>query len=408
ATPVRPMAEDWRTQWRPAPRVGENPDPAGAEKFGAKVAIVWWSPRPDTPNWFGFPEPSDAEAFRAMVDDFHARGIKVLLYDNLTCACPHVPEIIEYSGEWFLGGPRPVALPTEAGTDDVARGRWMRVNLTHPDWTDFIVGWERRVMDEFGVDGWYFDCAVPYPVEGRHPVFDYREACRRAYVAVKRHDPEGLVITHMSGHYMAPALAFTDAMLQGEQFRWQLPEFFVTDDYTRVLRLDYARTELTGRNLGVAPVFLPEFPGGAGHHRNRRNTEHLLAVTRLHDINVWPIWCDPTPVGELWTALDRFGIGAPDVQFLPYWQAAPPATADDAEVLVSAYRRKGRALLVVSNFLGHEGRTVRVTPNLEALSLPAAFAATDLMTGNTLSVTDGAIEVTLPEGRARYIMVVER
>jgi len=220
--------------------------------------------------------------------------------------------------------------------------------------------------------------------------------------------PEGLIITHMSSHYVAPSLAFTDAMLQGEQFRWPVPEFQVKNDYTEVLSLDYARCELTGRNLGVVPVFLPEFSGARGGERNRRNTEHLLAVTRLHDMNVWPIWCDKEPIKELWQALDRFGIGAPDVQFLPYWQPAPPATADHDEVLTSAYRREGRALLVVSNFLGHEDRTVHVTPDLAALGLPATLAATDMLTGDPLTLADGSIEVALPEGRARYVVLQPR
>ena len=79
-------------------------------------------------------------------------------------------------------------------------------------------------------------------------------------------------------------MAFTDAMLQGEQYRWPLPHWQVQSDYTRVLRLDYARTELTGINLGVVPVFLPEFPGGDLGPRNRRNSEHMLSATRLHDM----------------------------------------------------------------------------------------------------------------------------
>ncbi len=402
ATPVRPMADDWRAEWRPAPRLGQNPDPTGAEEFGAKVAFIWWSDSPQTQKWFGFPEPSDPDAFRAMVDDFHARGIKVLLYSNLTCASPNVSEAIEYSGELFRR-PQTIPLPAADQAPGAERGRWLRVDLRHPDWADYIVGYQAKVMDEYGVDGWYFDCATPYIIDGAHPIFEYREACKRAYVAVKQHDPEGLVITHMSSHYMAPSLAFNDAMLQGEQFRWEVPEFYVTDDYTKVLRLDYARTELTGRNLGTVPVFLPEFPGGVGRHRNRRNTEHLLAVTRLHDMVLWPIWCDSEPVGEQWQALDRFGIAEADTEFLPYWEDAPPAVADHEEVLVSAYRRDGGALLVVSNFLGHEDRTVKVTPNLEALGLAAGFTASDMMTGEVISVANGSLQIQLLEGRMRLV-----
>ncbi len=239
-----------------------------------------------------------------------------------------------------------------------------------------------------------------------HPVFDYREACRRAYIAVHDRRPEGGIITHMSGHYTAPFLSFTDAMLQGEQYRWPLPHWQVEDDYTQVLHLDYARTELTGLNLGVAPVFLPEYSGARGGARNRRNTEHLLAVTRLHDMNVWPIWCDPEPVRELWRAQDRFGIGEADVQFLPYWEE-PPAETDAEEVLVSGYSRPGRGMLVVSNFLGHEDRTVTVRPNGAVLGFERAFTATDLLTGEPIAVEAGCLRLDLPEGRARYVLLIE-
>ncbi|MGD9495804.1 MAG: LamG domain-containing protein [Armatimonadota bacterium] len=404
-TPVRPMPEDWRTDWRLSPRVGEMPDPTVAEQYGAGYAVIWWSPRPDTPRWFAFPEPADPACFRAMVDDFHARGVKVLIYGNLTNLSPNVPEAIEYSGEWFLR-PTPALLP--APDDPAPPERWLTANLRNPDWIDFIVGWQARVIDEYGVDGWYFDCAVPYGPPGLHPVFDYREACRRAYVALHERKPDGGIITHMSGHYTAAFLSFTDAMLQGEQYRWPLPHWQVASDYTQVLRLDYARTELTGINLGVVPVFLPEYSGLRGGERNRRNTEHLLAVTCLHDMNVWPIWCDPQPVGEMWRALDeRFGIGASDVEFLPYWER-PPAATDAQDVLVSGYRRPGRAMLVVSNFLGHEDRTVRVRPNSALLGFERPFSAADLLTGEAIPVEAGALSLDLPEGRARYVLLTEQ
>ncbi len=405
ATPVRPMAENWRTNWRLSPRVGEIPDPEVAEEFGAEQAVIWWSERPDTPRWFAFPEPTAPDAFRAMVDDYHARGVKVVVYDNLTNISPNVPEAIEYSGEWFHR-PTPALLPDP--DHPAPPERWLHANLRNPDWIDFIIGWEARVIDEYGVDGWYYDEAVPYAMDGTHPVFAYREACRRAWVALHDRKPEGGIITHMSGHYTAAFLSFSDAMLQGEQYRWPLPHWQVRNDYTQVLKLDYARTELTGINLGVVPVFLPEFSGARGGERNRRNTEHLLAVTRLHDMLVWPIWCDPEPIRELWQAQDeRFGIGEPDVEFLPYWEE-PPAVTDVEDVLVSGYRRPGRGLLVVSNFLGHEDRTVTVRPNAAVLGFERAFTAADLLTGEPIAVEAGALRLDLPEGRARYVVLMEQ
>ncbi len=405
ATPVRPMEEGWRSDWRVAPRVGLNPDPQDAEEFGAKYAVVWWSDEPTTPRWFGFPEPSDPEAFKQMVDDFHARGIKVLVYESLTSASPNTPEAIEYSGEWFRT-PNPTAL---RGPDEEAPPeRWRRVDQRHPDWIDFIVGHQARVMEQYGVDGWYFDCARPFPMrEGDYPSFAYREACKRAYVAVKNHDPDGEIITHMSAHYITPALSFSDAMLPGEQFRWPLPKWEVKNDYTEVLSLDYARTELTGKNLGCVPVFLPEFGGRSGGERNERNSWHLLAMTRLHDMNVWPIWTAREPFRQMWEAQDRFGIGAEDVEFIGYWDAQVAETDSD-EVLASAYARPTSALLVVSNFLGHEDRTVAVRPDLGIIGLEGEVTAEDLLTGEQIAIDAGTMTLDLPEGRARYVVIREQ
>jgi hypothetical protein len=402
ATPVRPMPEGWRADWRLSPHVGVNPDPEREAEFGAKIAINWWSDNHATPKWFGFPQPTDPAAWRELIDDYHSRGMKVLVYNNLTSASPNTPEAIEYSGEWFRT-PNPTALrgPDEAAPPE----RWLRVDQKHPDWGDFIIGWEARALDEYGVDGWYFDCAQPYQMQdGVFPVFAYRELCKRAYVAVKNHDPDGQVITHMSAHYITPALAFSDAMLPGEQFRWPLPEWDVKDDYTEVLSLDYARTELMGKNLGCVPVFLPEFQGA--DFRTDRNSWHLLAMTRLHDMNVWPISMKPEPAGEMWRALDRFGIGEPDVEFLGYWDAQA-AEVGEEQIRVSACSREGRALLVVSNFLGHEDRTVTVRPNLQLLGLEGEVTGRDLLSGNAVRIEQNVFEVEIPEGRARYVVIEE-
>ncbi|MBD3291395.1 MAG: hypothetical protein GF393_00615, partial [Armatimonadia bacterium] len=403
ATPVRPMPEGWRTAWRLAPWVGNYPNPAEDAAFGAKIAINWHSEHPATPRWFGFPQPTDPQAFQDLVDDYHSRGMKVLVYNNLTSASPNTPEAIEYSGEWFRT-PKPTAL--RGAYEEAPPERWLRVDQKHPDWQDFIVGWEARAMEQYGIDGWYFDCAQPYQMQdGVFPVFEYREACKRAYVAVKNHDPDGQVITHMSAHYIAPALSFSDAMLPGEQFRWPLPHWHVKDDYTAVMTLDYARTELMGRNLGCVPVFLPEYQGA--EYTTDRNSWHLLAMTQLHDMNVWPISMKREPAGEMWRALDRFGIGEADVDFLGYWDAEL-AEGGAEEVRVSAYTREGRALLVLSNFLGHEDQTVTVRPNLQLLGLEGEVSAEDLFSRDLVPVEAGAISLEIPEGRARYVVLSEQ
>ena len=190
-----------------------------------------------------------------------------------------------------------------------------------------------------------------------------------------------------------PVLSFTDAYLDGEQFRGR--QQYVRD-YRDVMTLDYFRGEFMGRQWGLMPVFLPELAEDA---RTRKPTRGLLAFTVLHDVPVWAIWCDTAAVDEVRRVLDRFDYVRAD--FIPYWEG--PVATGDAAVKASAYRRDGRALLVVSNFARRD-KEVALVPDWHRLGLnPNRTRAFDAETGEALSVQDGGIVVRVPEGDLKLI-----
>jgi hypothetical protein len=164
---------------------------------------------------------------------------------------------------------------------------------------------------------------------------------RRDYAAVKGLPRETFTMAHMSGKITIPILAYDDSYLDGENFRG-----VVKDSYLDVVSLDAFRAEFMGRQWGLMPFFLPEFD--AQHAAQVEPTRGMMALLMLHDVSLWPIWCNVKVVNEALAALDEFGYVA--AEFIPYFASVPPASTNMADVYVSAYKRpKGQVLLIVGN-----------------------------------------------------------
>jgi hypothetical protein len=174
-----------------------------------------------------------------------------------------------------------------------------------------------------------------------YPILGYRDLYRRDYAVVKGLPRETFTMAHMSGKITIPILAYDDSYLDGENFRG-----VVKDSYMDVVSLDAFRAEFMGRQWGLMPFFLPEFD--AEHRTQVEPTRGMMALLMLHDVNLWPIWCNLKVVNEALAALDKFGYVA--AEFIPYFAPVPPATTNMADVYVSAYKRPdGRVLLIVGN-----------------------------------------------------------
>jgi hypothetical protein len=140
------------------------------------------------------------------------------------------------------------------------------------------------------------------------------------------------------------------------------------------------------------PFFLPEFPEEL---RSREEpTRGLMALLMLHDIGVWPLWCNEAVVNEALAALDEFGYV--DAEFMPYFGPEPPAATGTPDVLCSAYRRAadGAVLLIAGN-VGRADREVRAVLSPARLGLQPATAR--LWPGQTpVPLADGTLELSVP------------
>jgi len=207
----------------------------------------------------------------------------------------------------------------------------------------------------------------------------------------------------MSGQPIMAFYAFADSLVEGEQFATGLrgrkgtkPEAV---DYFDYLTLPFFRAEFCGRNFGVPVAFLPEFAPASGDspesrrwwyatgrpvvyvgtapegheaelYTANRAVEHLVGMALVHDSRLWATYAVMASQYAVWRAEQEFGWDA-SVEFLPYWRRDQYLAMEGGvpeKVVVSAYRKPGRVLLVPLNDTD-QPVTLRMRPNLKALGL---------------------------------------
>jgi hypothetical protein len=390
ATPVKPFPAGWRT-WRMTGSMG------GSQiKAKQNIQIVWpHANKQDSLAAFGWPEAADPEAFAGYIKAQHDAGLLAVPYLCLTYVTENTPEWQFFRKLWFMGSVDP-SIP-EAGWNHT----FAMVSPNGKGYADFIIWKTQQFLERYGIDGVYHDQTHPYlgsapeagvgyvragrPCQGT-PILGYRALYRRNYAIVKALPRPTFTQAHMSGKMTVPVLAYDDSYLDGEHFRG-----VVKDSYLDVMTLDSFRCEYMGRQWGLVPFFLPEFD--AENAAKIEPTRGLMGLLLLHDVNVWPIWCNGAVVDEAFQALDAFGYA--DSAFIPYFDPAPPASTDLKDVYASAYRKAdGSVLLLVAN-LGREERSGRVRVDLQRCGLRNARAL-NWPDQTPLPLADGVLELQIP------------
>lgn len=202
--------------------------------------------------------------------------------------------------------------------------------------------------------------------------FERRDLMKRmSAVFLKELGKPGILVAHSSATWSIPFISFCDANMTYEHSN---SGYFASDSFmskynpeTKQLRekvqagnpdfLRHAfptarwRAELTGRQFGIPCVMMSNLTkSGLIPKEAARSLSAARAITAgiaAHDIIMWPIWCNTAPMVTLQKIRERFGLGADDVEYLPYWsQKLVTATAPFS---LTVYRRPGKALVVVSN-----------------------------------------------------------
>ena len=355
ATPLKPLPEDWRTR-----RLAHWP-----EVLPGNILVAFWSSWSKEP---GYPIPKDPEAINRFCDEWHAKGLPYITpYIDGTCVGSLSPEFQAYGKEWEV-----LPLATAAEQDPP---RPMQFVCPNSAWADFLVWGVDRLMDDTKLDGLYFDITRPPPCRNFHhgcgyrdedgvwqpkyAIFATREMFKRLYSVFQRKGRPLLLVNHMSGALTPPTLAFCDLYLEGEQF-----SALVKDDYLDTVSLDEFRAQFMGRNYGLVPQFLPSF-GRMDFNRLRdsdtRQTESVLALTLLHDTNIWAGYVHVDLVYKVWAAQDA--LPCRDAEFIGYWNNDELVAAAPETTKVSAWRAGSRYLLCLVN-MARETQQAEVKLNL--------------------------------------------
>lgn len=327
----------------------------------------------------------------ALRDKVHAAGGRIVWYTQVNGIATETPWNSFYGADWRMT----YGMPGRS-----ARGAWWwtdPVCPADPVWQDFLVGTFAESLATYDFDGAYIDLfscrRCDNPVHGcgyvddtgrrrpERPVWATRDLMKRLYRVVHTR-PNGVIIAHISCSYMPFIHGFADVALVGEHY-WT--HFHVQGgmDYHDVLPLDKCRTEVSMRQWGWVPFWLPEF-----RRTSVETTRQMLSLILLHDMLVLPARIVDEPYYQANAVLYRLGfVGA---EFVEYDDVPAPGRTSDNDVLVSAYRnlpgQPGSAILIISN-CGEAGGTFEVEPNAQALGLTS---------GAWLAAEHGTVEKETP------------
>lgn len=341
------------------------------------------------------------EELKKLVTACHERGIRLLLYFGYLMS-DLAPEWAEYS-EDCLTAPR-------AGEYDRKPEQHCYIVCYRSVWQDFMAYGIAKMMDDYGIDGVYLDgtanpwecantrhgCGYARPdgtIASVYPIFSTREMMKRIWTLVKTRKPEGLVNVHQSTCMTIPTLAFATSYWDGEQFGG-IPRGPRALD---VLPLDAFRCEFMGRQWGVPSEMLC--------YNQPYTYSEATSFALLHDVLVrGSLGAGLEMESKLWNAMEKFGRH--EAQWIPYWDNQKLVQTDGNDTKVSLYTRGKQGVVAVISNLGQERRTVHVTLRLDALGLPNAVEAKDVVNECMVPVSeDGSISFDLNTLDFRVVLI---
>jgi len=395
ATPVKPSYErDRRVHVSWNGRLDEK------SQAGADYYVSWWVLWQDM---FGYLEPSaeKKENMARRARDAERNEIGILPYVSLCSSTMEAPRIRPYAEEWE-------AVP---GGRQAHRGFTMFRICPATEWADLLVWLVDRAIEDYGIRGLYYDvshalpCRNPYHDHGwidengqrrpELPVLELRSLYKRLYALVREKVDDPLIFAHQSTMFEGYSHPWTDVGTFGE--------YWLGKHSYEDLTLGRARAEYDVHQYGVPFHFFPALnEWRADPHLPM---EEILSFALLHDTIPTDVGTESDPLIEVWRIYDEFDTKS--AQWVPYYQAADLVTAEPGDLKVSLYHREGDALLVVSN------PTYEPVQGSVALTLPALVGAegataTDLRTGASIPLADGAFAVELPARRMTLVRVQAR
>ena len=289
-----------------------------------------------------------------------------------------------------------------------------------------------KTLSEMEIKNLYFDLGVPrgcYNKEhacGWHDdngtlcetynILGTRELAKRIYVLLKQHNPDGIIMNHMTEEPVMPVLAFADMLADGENYCQQIAE---KESYYDIFTPDLVRAAYMSRQWGPVSTFIPQFYRGSFHYRPERvkfwetpeaqkTINHFIGYILVHDAVIWPT--HEVKLKDIWKMQNDFGWDE-NIVFLPYWDKNNPVkliSPLSERLMVSAYRRPGKLMIVAMNDTDKEEEAI-ISVDLENALQEGkqdkmeAFGPLD---GKKYNVKDRKIKLILPQRDFRIIEIV--
>lgn len=195
-------------------------------------------------------------------------------------------------------------------------------------------------------------------VKPTYPILAGRELMRRVYALRLQYRPDGALMIHPATSHFLPCLAFSDCIYDGEFMGWSdIKTTMETKGVLAGFTEDKARFLLNFRAYGLVPLIDTRWAVRLAMQKQGTDSEtdalmrliygqFLLADVHGVDFGAWS--------RVLAQTTDWWGLAAPDVQFLGYWENRPPASAGPG-TRTSAWLKpgSGKVLLATLNANGY-------------------------------------------------------
>ena len=371
-TPARPLEPGWRSRyWQRSMTLGFTTNwPAGRSYLDhGCLGAYWGEPYPmdwDRAQWFGQSSQIPGDILTPYME-------------SIGCDPLVVPPYMEF--EW-----------RRMPIDDYYR--FFPADPTLVDW--FAWHYDRYIRNA-GLDGSYWDCIYMLAsmdiynhgawrdsngdIQSAYYFWPLRKMFRRyRTVLLDAGVKMPWIQVHETGTNKAPAFAYIDEIYDGEGL-YQKPDS--PKDFMDCWSLDRLTAANCSETLGVPTRFLDHVRIGGwqewdakykwGGHEGAMRTGigPCLLVDCFHDSFGWPM-------GDVRSAMFRWGVGENDCDFVGYWKEA--FRSADVNVKISAWKRPGTVLLVLVNYAR------------EPVTTEVRFDPTGLLGGNVAGAECGEIE----------------
>ena len=305
-------------------------------------------------NW-PFASPTETSTF---INNYHAQGAKVKLYDTIRELTQNTAEIwaLRSLGNEVLGSGSGGGFPwlREHYVTDyspqwyvpvVSRSAYDAAVVTTRDsrWYNYYVEGIKWLSENYNMDGIYLDDVA----------YDRRTLKRIRRVMLNARPGSRIDLHSNTGFSLGPINQYADFMPYIDRL-W----FGESWNYD-ALSADQWLAQVSGIPFGLM-----------GEMLNSGGNPWLGTVFGMTQRWGWTtngVLCDPRPVWKIW---DQFG-GLQNATMKGWWQNDAPITTSDPEVKATAFIKNGQTLVALGNF-STSSKNVTLTVNWTALGLDPA------------------------------------